>query len=403
MTLPVIAGQWGVVSQPGQSIGAALWRQPITGKTITAVKGLVQTEKVFDWSGGAFDSQTGRLYCIAGGGHSSSASNEADLFVVSDGLWRMLRGPSVDLIPSRYNPTQPSLPYYSDPTGLYGPPGNLIYASRHNYQGQVYHAGKIVQFSGVRWWDGSGCGPLSWETDAVTGICAAGDNFMAGWPGGTTPNTACSSCLDTLHDRVIFCSNGRLRSYDHRLPAGQKVRIIDDGQENSNQYIYVSLLHDPQRDRVVGFGPLSPTVNCVVWEAVANGKYQRRVQTLAAPYNAQYSLGNAPLVARDPISGVYWIHPSGGRTLYAMNPDTFAITNITPTVGVTPDSPEIAGVGFNGTYNRGGYSIPDDLLVVVHRVAGAVFAYRPLRPSADTIPPGIPEWESVETAVQDVP
>jgi len=401
MTLPVTAGQWGVVSQPGQSVGATLWRQPGTGKTITAVKGVNQAEKVFDWCGGAMDPVAGKLYLAACGGHGSSASNESDSFTLADGLWRMLRGPSVDLIPSRYNPTQPSLPYYSDPTGLYGPPGNLIYASRHNYQGQVYHAGKIIQFGGVRWYDGSGCGALSWETDAVTGICAAGDSFMLGWPGGTTPHTACSACLDTLHDRVIYCSNGRLRSYDHRLPPGQKAKIIDDGQENSNQYIYMSLLHDPVRDRVVGFGPFSASVNCIVWDALPSGKYQRRVQALAAPYNAQYSLGNAPLVVRDPISGVYWIHPSGGRTLYSMNPDTFAITDIAPTEGVTPDSPEVAGVGWNGTYNRGGYSIQDDLLIVVHRVQGAVFAYRPLRSSADVTPPGIPSWDSVETVLQD--
>src|SRR6185436_6835674 len=303
--------------------------------------------------------------------------------------------PTVELIP-QYGVQ--SLAWYTKPDGT------LVPAARHNYCGPVYMPSvkRVWQGSGIRWWDSGSCGPKSWETDVQTGAVTPSDPPGVGTGFGDW-NTHPEIQSVWATSRVLYVDYGRLRAYDPTKPAGSRVLGVDADEGNGlsdGRYREMSPLWDSKRGRVVLIGSHEQFTVCV-WEPTG-ATYRRRVQPMAHPFNARYVFGQAPLVAYDPIGDRYWVVPYGGRTIYEINPETWAVTDLTQTTGDTPDASHQ-----NGTYNRGGYLPSLDALVVVHKVQGGAWAWKPKRGASPpvVIPPGpVPGLkERVFTAFEQPP
>ena len=357
-TPTVPPGQWAVVSK--NTLLDVLWRQG--GQTVTQLKGgNPNTEYYFSaWNGGAFDPTTKRLWIAAQGGDADGADNGIYAFDLTTGQWSMVTAPTPALIPTLGQTG--NFPYVT-------PEGKAYPQSRHTYGG-------IVAIPGVGAWIGGGVAWHPYKNTQVD-ISRSWHATASGWEG---PFDRVGSyhegrwgAWDSIKQRVLFQDNTRLRAYDPARSAGSRISNVDDGsQKEDSRNRFFSGLFDAKRNRLVGAGVLGDGTPVVEGFELGRGSARRKVFINKAPWPAWTV---APGFIHDPVADRYVLWPNRGAGLYVIDPESFAVTQL-PGGGADPGAPANP---YGGTWGRFAFVPGDDLYLVSHKVAGAVYAYRPKR------------------------
>lgn len=326
---------------------------------------------VWAFSGLAYDTTRGKILSVANGGHADYSGNEVyEWDIGTTQTWAMVRGPSFTSAGQRLIPikdSESSLDYYTDTSGWYGPPGALIPASRHSYQGAVYmeSVGKVWLAGGSRWWDGSVVDQVWWydpvahtfelQTESITG----GLGISAAW--------------DPHLRRVVYHTHDHLFSYDPAKPDGQRVAAIsgDEGDWTSSSMAF----WDWKRRRFVMAGPRTGADGngngFTYYDLLTNPYAASRVDVAVTGGMPVFQIGviEAPPCLYDMVRDIYvcWF---GGNSLWSVNPDTWVSTEIVFTGDTAPVGTPLA------LWGRFIYDVQDDLYLTFNERNQNVWAWR---------------------------
>ena len=180
--------------------------------------------------------------------------------------------------------------------------------------------------------------------------------------------------------RVLFHLASKLFAYYPGRLLGQRIVQVSPNNEPFINTSYVTMFYDSKRKRAVVVGGTaaadsqSPGVS--YYDFSANPMLATRVN---ARMSDRPPGGAGPGARYDPIGDRYVIW-NGGKTLTFMSPNTWAVTEFTPSGGDTPTTPTIGNNPGGGTWNRFFYSPTYDVFGVInHANEHGAFIFAPTR------------------------
>jgi hypothetical protein len=305
------------------------------------------TNGVFAYSGGAFDTFANRLI-ICGGGHGDYAGNEIYALNADTLTMTRLNAPTqpyasagsvrvIGLNPENACPNFGDVPAYT----------STAPNSRHTYSGVCYCEGinKLFIMGGAEYPDGQSAVPwdmwlfdfagMSWTQVRCT---YASPSYKPGWPASGAIQEP-QGCIYHPHHNAIYLNDRNFHRLD--LATGVVTRI---NTSEINAY-HNQMIYDPNRNRAV----LISDEACWYYD-LKNAK------------TANYSSSPIPAVLAPTTGDPHLQYPGfcydnaqdryvlwrGGNTLYVINPDTWVFTQVSYSGGPACDA--------NVTSGRFGYS-----------------------------------------------
>ena len=314
------------------------------------------------WSGGAYDTKRDRLV-VWGGGHGDYGGNEIYVFDINTLKWSRIWGPSSNIpAPGATSCSET----YSD--------GNP--ASRHTYDGLVYHAASDKFWaSGGSLYCGSGGGSSgTWMFDFAT----------SKW---TREANALGSQVTAMSDHdpstgVVFSmvQSGTLGAYDPKTNAWTN-RGNGTGWGE----------FDPARTMVYHPGKKILLIiggGTILTYDITQSKPSP--QTLATTGGGAIVSAQGPGLAYDPTIDRIVAWSGGGSDVYSLDINSRTWTKYTASNSVIPPSPSDT----KGTYGRWRYIPSKNAYIAVNGTENNVFFYKLSSGSGtppDATPPGPPK------------
>lgn len=299
------------------------------------------------WSGGTFDTQTGKLI-IWGGGHTDYAGNEIYTFDTNTLQWERPWGPTPNT--QIQDDAAYGIEEYLD--------GNP--SSRHTYAGLVYLPepyNSLWSQGGSRWKNG-------WGTDA-TWQYSFSENEWQKFADAPDSGLGVVAVYDPISKHVFSRSLNYINEYN---PAtDQWSQPYNEGwgwyTDDSNAAIapdrrVIVFVGGEQTDHVTTYG---------IYDIDSNEYFDPGFSG-----DTEILEGNAPGIAYHPSSDtmIAW---DGGTNLYQLNLDTWEWTKIIATNSsqVTPGAESS-----RGTFGRFQYVPEHDVFIVVNSIGSNVFAFK---------------------------
>jgi len=265
-----------------------------------------------------------------------------------------------------------------DPAG-----GQRLYPNgRQHYGGFVYMPAvqKVFMWGGLGWWLSGSSTVYPWEWDPVAKKWQA---QTLDYP--ALPITQPSCTWDSTNSRVL-CFTGdnpaKLIAYTPGNAQGSRMTVVSASLfDVIPSYCptcinYAQLVYDSKRNHAVMFGG---QLGCVMFDMTnpSSGTISACTVTGANGWVGQ----NGPGVLYDPVADkfVAWL---GGKTLYYIDPVTFASVATTPSGGATPTTPNLAESGVGGVWNRFAYLPSYGIYATIsHGGDAGAFVFAPIRPA----------------------
>ena len=299
------------------------------------------------WSGGTFDSDSGKLI-VWGGGHTDYAGNEIYTFDTNTMQWERPWGPT----PNNQIPDDAS---YGIEEYLDGNP-----SSRHTYAGLVYLPApynSLWSQGGSRWKNG-------WGTDATWQF-----NFLTNqWErNADAPDSALGvvAVYDPINNSVFSRSLNYINKYN--LEADQWTQPYYEGWGWYSDDTNAAIAPDRRVIVYVGGGETDHLTMFGVYDIGANQFYDPGFSG-----DTEILEGNAPGIAYHPPSDtmIAW---DGGTDLYQLDMDSWEWSKIE-----SANSAEVTPGDANGrgTFGRFQYVPEHDVFIVVNSINTNVFAFK---------------------------
>ncbi len=296
------------------------------------------------WSGGAFDTDSGKLI-VWGGGHADYSGNEIYTFDTNTQQWERPWGPTPnDLI--QEHPSQ-SIEAYLD--------GNP--SSRHTYAGLVYMPAPYNSLwaqGGSRWrngYDTYGTWQFDFDINQWLQLADAPDTRYG-----------VAAVYDPITNHIFSRGRYYINKYDPETDVWTRLYNQDGGWPGGDSNAAIA----PDRRIIIYIGgeQIAPLY----------GVYDIETDEYFVPDfsgNTEILYGSAPGIAYHPPtdSVIAW---NGGSSLYQLDLDTWEWTAIEVTDnGTIPDN-----AATNGTYGRFQYVPEHDVFIVVNSIYSNVFAFK---------------------------
>lgn len=157
---------------------------------------------------------------------------------------------------------------------------------------------------------------------------------------------ATAACWKSGQSWVIFYNGRFLWRYNPIAARGARIAQLHDTGVGASGSNYCHMFDDPTRNRAIILG----TAEQHYYDFSSNPNAPTKIPITFT--GDAISISPTPGGDYDPIADRYVIW-SGGKTVYIVNPNTWAVTAVTPGVGVGIDpGTQVIGTGVNGGYGH---------------------------------------------------